>query len=89
MKRIIGLSALAIVLLALLFGCAFPLTLDQRIQQFATDLNLADRSNIYLNFHSTLTVNYDAIRDPAYFDASLPPVLGGDTPYVISITGCH
>ena len=85
MKRTIGYSTLGILLLVLVFGCTFGMTLEERIAQFETDLNLTDRSDIYMNFHSTSTLDYDAIRDPTYFDITLPVPGSGDTPYDIVI----
>jgi len=86
-KRAIGLSALGILLLALVFGCSFGMTLEERIQQFQSDLNLAVRTDIYLNFHSTDTVDYPAIRDSDYISISFALTDPGDptTVYVISI----
>ena len=85
MKRILVHMGLGILIVLVVAGCMFGMTLEQRIQQFANDLNLADRSDIYLNFHPTSTVDYTAIRDTDYFLTSLPKLVGGDTPYVISI----
>ncbi len=87
MKRVIGLSALGIVLLALVFGCTFGMTLEERIAQFASDLTLVDRTNTYLNFHSTDTLDYLAIQDPVYWDTPFPLSTPGDplTYYTITI----
>ena len=57
--------------------------LEQRIQQFADDLNTAARTNIQDNFHPSFTIDY-AIIDPGYF-VSLPPPDVGDILYTISI----
>jgi hypothetical protein len=87
MKRILTYTALGLTLAVVLVGCMFGMTLVQRIQQFASDLNLADRSDIYLNFHSTQTVDYPAIRDTAFFDSDFPTVDQGNSSdrYVISV----
>ena len=85
MKRILVHLGLGILVVLVVAGCTFGMTLEQRIQQFADDLNLADRTDIYLNFHPTSTVDYTAIRDTDYFLTSLPKLVVGDTPYVISI----
>jgi hypothetical protein len=71
-KRAIGYSALGLLLLALVFGCTFGMTLPERIQQFASDLTLVDRTNAYLNFHSTDTLDYTAIQDPVFWDTPFP-----------------
>jgi hypothetical protein len=85
MKRILANMGLGILVVLAVAGCSFGLTLEWRIQQFADDLNLADRTDIYLNFHPTSTLDYSDIRDTDYFLTSLPKLVGGDTPYVISI----
>jgi len=85
MKRILVYLGLGILIVFVVAGCTFGMTLEQRIQKFADDLNLADRSDIYLNFHPTSTVDYAEIRDTDYFGISLPPCEGGDTPYEIVI----
>jgi hypothetical protein len=87
MKRVLSFAALGILIVVLLVGCMFGKTLEQRIQQFADDLNLADRSDIYLNFHPTQTTDYAAIHDPAFFNSDFPLTDPGDPTdqYVIAI----
>ncbi len=46
MKRVIGLSALGILLLALVFGCTFGMTLEERVAQFASDLDKATQDQL-------------------------------------------
>jgi hypothetical protein len=67
MKRKIlrGLLLAAIVFLAF-EGCnLLPVSVEARVEAFLDDVNNTDRGGIYLNFHPTLTVDYDAIRSPA------------------------
>jgi hypothetical protein len=87
MKRTLRLAALGGLIVLALAGCMFGKTLEGRIGQFEADLNLdlTGRSGIYLNFHPTLTTDYEAIKDPEYFDSSFPPRAGAETPYVITI----
>jgi hypothetical protein len=88
MKRAIGYSALGILLMALVFGCSFGMTIEQRIQQFEDDLNLVIRTGIiHLNFHSQQTVDFPAIRDTDFFGIDFPsPNLGDPTDrYVITV----
>lgn len=85
MKRILAYAMLAILAVLVVAGCTFGKTLEQRIEQFESDLNLADRSDIYDNFHPTQTTDYAAIRDMDFFAVPFPPCEVGDTPYDIVI----
>ena len=85
MKRTLSLASLGVLVVLMLAGCMFGKTLEQRIQQFEDDLNLADRSSIYLNFYEGVTNDYAAIRDTDFFAIPFPPRVGGDTPYDIVI----
>jgi hypothetical protein len=78
LRRTLLLSAIAITLLALVFGCGFGVTIDQRLEQFITDLNVAIRDNtMYLNLDPGLA-DYDALAIGAYWDGAFPD--GGTTP---------
>ena len=72
-------SAILLIIIAAalsiaLTSCEIPTTTSimERLSQFMTDLNLADRTNAYLNFDSTNTEYYAAIRDPGWWDTSFP-----------------
>ncbi len=69
-----------------LFSGLLGVSVTQRITQFQTDLNNADRTNIYLNFDSTKTTEYNAIKDPKYWDTPYPVPAAGDQKYAITIT---
>jgi hypothetical protein len=84
MRRLLSLAGVALLILAVISGCMVGMTLEQRIQQFADDLNTAARTNIQGNFHPSFTNDY-AIIDPGYFDPSFPVRLVGDNLYTISI----
>jgi hypothetical protein len=88
MKRTLRLAALGGLIVLALAGCMFGKTLEGRIGQFEADLNLdlTGRSGIYLNFHPTLTTDYEAIKDPAFFDVPFPVLGTINTPYEIVIT---
>ena len=62
----------AVMLLAvlglMLSSCNLGVSVDQRLDAFLADLNSADRSQIYLNFHPTLTQDYDEIRNDDFPD---------------------
>lgn len=80
LKRVVLLSAVALGVLALVTGCFFGISINQRLEQFVADLNLADRSSLYLNLDPNLP-DYDALKDPAYWSGSegwFPD--GGTTP---------
>jgi hypothetical protein len=84
MKKHLIFWLLVLGLLSLLFtSCNITgITIDARIYQFVSDLNAADRSNLYLNFHPDC-LDYPAIRDSAYLDISFPEVLADPQPYAI------
>jgi hypothetical protein len=69
-----------------LTSCELPTTTSimERLGQFMTDLNLADRSNAYLNFDATNTEYYAAIRDPGWWDTSFPVVGAAEQKYSLS-----
>lgn len=85
MKQILALAGLGLLILAVFSGCMFGLTLEQRIQRFASDLNTTARTEIQDNFHPSFTVDYAAIGNPGYFSIPFPPRGGSDTSYVIAI----
>jgi hypothetical protein len=75
LKRTLLLSAIAF--LALVLGCGFGVTIDQRLEQFIEDLNVTSRDNtVYLNFDPGLG-DYDALAIGAYWDGVFPD--GGTT----------
>jgi hypothetical protein len=66
MKKIHILVFLALILgmITLSFiGCDLAgVTIDARIDSFIFDIN-SDRNNVYLNFHSSATADYNAIKN--------------------------
>ena len=66
MKKIPILVLLALILGAIticFIGCDLSgVTIDARIDSFIYDINY-DRNNVYLNFHSSETTDYDAIKN--------------------------
>jgi hypothetical protein len=84
MRRLLSLAGVALLILVVISGCMVGMTLEQRIQQFADDLNTAARTNIQGNFHPSFTSDY-AIIDPGYFDSSFPVRLVGENLYTITI----
>lgn len=85
MKHVLSLACLGILLVFVMAGCTFGLTLEKRLQEFEDYLNFADRTNIQQNFHPTETSQYSLLADPAFFDTPFPLLEMGDTPYVITI----
>lgn len=82
--HVIRFLALALVLALAYIGCSlFGTSIEVRIDSFLTDLN-DDRSNIYLNFHPTLSADYDAIKNGTLPDWSTLFPTAGYTPYVIT-----
>lgn len=82
-KRILVLAGIALLLLAVVFGCSFGVTIQGRIDQFLEDLNAASRDQLYLNLDPSL-VDYDALKDPAYWDGWFPLVSGGTDYFLTS-----
>jgi hypothetical protein len=84
MKRrivLLILLVLAVGWLSYTVGCSlFPVTVEGRVDRFNEDLNMADRSGMYLNFRPGITL-YDDIKDPAFWGAEFDPL---DAPYFIS-----
>jgi hypothetical protein len=72
--RVILLIFAAAAISIIVTSCEIPTTTSimDRLSQFMTDLNLADRSNAYLNFDATNTEYYAAIRDPVFWDTDFP-----------------
>lgn len=48
-----------------------PVSVQQRLTNFIAELNSADRSATYLNFHSTATVGYSQLIPAAYWDTTI------------------
>ena len=68
MKTKIALFILLIIFAVTLSfeSCSlFGTKIDERIDSFIDDLNNSDRSNVYTNFHSSETADYNAIKDPS------------------------
>jgi hypothetical protein len=87
LKRALLLTLTAAALLGLAFGCTFGVTIQGRLDQFVSDLNAADRSELYLNLDPSLG-DYDALKDTAYWGNDTTtgwfPLVGVDTPYSLS-----
>jgi hypothetical protein len=87
-RHILVLLAIAVVLAAGVIGCNpfGSVSITERISQFQTDLNSADRSNIYMNFHPTSTSDYNALKSSsATLDSVIDPVGSGPN-YTLTIT---
>jgi hypothetical protein len=81
-KRIIVLAGTALLLFAMVFGCSFGVTIQGRIDQFLEDLNAASRDQLYLNLDPSLG-DYNALKDPLYWDGWFP-LVGGGTDYSLT-----
>ncbi len=75
MKRTTILALLGMVIGALtisLIGCDLSgVTIDARIDSFISDINY-DRTNVYLNFHSSATSDYNALKNESTLEAIFP-----------------
>jgi hypothetical protein len=88
-RHIVRLLAVLLSLSALLVGCGLlgtTVTIDERITDFQTDLNKTDRTSAYLNFHPSLTKDYDALKDGATITSLFPVPDGTGSDYALSIT---
>jgi hypothetical protein len=75
---------ITVLALLVLHGCGLGVSIEQRVQDFESDLNDANRDDTYLNFHPTLTADYATITgDGTVFDNAFPPA---DRNYSIVIT---
>ena len=83
--KTILLLAITVWMFLTLYGCdLLGVSIEQRIQYFESDLNDANRDDMYLNFHPTLTADYGAITgDGTVFDNAFPPA---DRNYTIIIS---
>ncbi len=83
-RIVICLAALAVALAFALAGCVLaPITIEARLTRFIDALNTPDRANAYLNFSSTETEYYDAIKAGPYWSTSFPAGAAGQLPYSI------
>ncbi len=82
LKRAVMYGMLAALLVIGLGSCEFLGTsITQRVDFFVTDLNLSDRSNVYLNF-TDATLDYGAI-DATFWDTNFQVVGAGEQSYSI------
>ena len=69
--KLIIIKIILLILISLIFyACTSTVSIDERITNFINDLNSSDRSSTYLNFHETLTNDYNAIKSAGYWDAA-------------------
>jgi hypothetical protein len=80
-------AALALIVLLGFAGCGLlSVTIEQRISQFVEALNAADRSQVYTNFSSMDTQDYDSIKSATYWDIPFPAGTTGDPLYSVTST---
>jgi hypothetical protein len=61
-------------------------SIDQRITDFQSDLNMTTRTSAYLNFHPTLTADYAALKDGTTITSIFPLPDGSGTAYSLTVT---
>ena len=91
MTRTMPLLAMALLAAFLVSGCwLFDLfggvSITTRISDFEDELNKADRSQAYLQFHPTQTADYNAIKAAAFWDIPFPVVGVAGAAYAITVT---
>jgi hypothetical protein len=87
--RIVAVFIVASIVILMMGSCDGFETVSilDRLTQFLTDLNSADRSTVYLNFDAVDTENYALITPAAYWDSSSPfPLVGGGQEYSFTST---
>lgn len=84
-RTIILFATLSLSLVLVLTGCGLlSMSIEKRITQFVGALNAADRSQVYLNFSSADTQDYNTIKSAAYWDTPFPAGGAGDPQYSIT-----
>jgi hypothetical protein len=84
-KRVLlcGGAALALALA----GCSLlGVSIDDRLAKFQDDLNNPDRSGAYLEFDSSLTSYYTAVKKPEWWDIPFPIPAAGEQQYLITVS---
>ncbi len=71
-KYLLRWALLAAILVLAFGGCSLGVSVEDRVAQFLDDLNNTDRSDIYLNFHPTLTADYAALQGGTLVDWDVP-----------------
>lgn len=88
-RKLLLLCSILIAVLAMVFGCGFGVTVQQRVDFFLAALNNDDRTDLYLNLDPNLP-NYDLLMAPAYWgeapDDGYFPTVSGGTPYSLANT---
>ena len=87
-RHIVRLVAMVLLLAGVLVGCDLLgiISIDQRITDFQGDLNKTDRTSAYLNFHPTLTADYDALKNGLTITSIFPLPDGSGTPYALTVS---
>ena len=88
-RHIVLFLGVAVALAGVLAGCDMLgfVSVEQRVTDFQTSLNAADRSTLYLNFNPDKTGDFNALKDPTTtIDVPMPPLGTGDTAYTLTIT---
>jgi hypothetical protein len=88
-RHIILVVAVVLAVVGGLVGCDLLgiVSVSQRVSDFQNDLNLANRSMIYQDFHPTLTSDYDSLKSASLtLDSIIPPLNPGDADYTLTIT---
>ncbi len=85
-RHILVLLGIAVLLTAGVVGCSLfgIVSISDRVAQFQSDLNTADRANIYQNFLSTMS-DYAALKDPTTTINTVYPLVGSGTGYALSV----
>jgi hypothetical protein len=85
--RLAGIALLGALIVP---GCSFlgkifGVSIESQVARFQDQLNRADRGNVYLRFHPTLTADYEAIKAPEFWEIAFPLVGSEPLSYRITI----
>ena len=88
LRHVLLAAAVAVIAVGFLATCDLftsPVSIDQRIADFQSDLNNAVRTSAYNDFHPTMTADYNALKDGSTIN-TLFPVVNGGTTYTLTVT---
>jgi hypothetical protein len=89
LRHVLLAAAVAVIAIGFLVTCDLfttPVSIDQRIADFQSDLNNTVRTSAYQNFHPTMTGDYDALKSGTTITTLFPAPDGSGTAYSLTVT---
>jgi hypothetical protein len=85
LRHAIGFGALSLIVITALGSCdLFGISIKNRITAFVDDLNTT-RTEIYTNFDSASTQDYQPIQDITFWNLNFPAPGPAEAPYAITL----